>query len=66
MPNLRILPYDRDTSWDNFCIILRSWKFQNASESDSVNWYKKSSYRIINNMVNNLRQLGSARTLLIK
>ena len=29
-------------------------------------WYKRSTYRILNNMVSNLRQSGSARTLLMK
>ena len=29
-------------------------------------WYKRSTYRIINNMVSNFRLSGSARTLLIK
>ena len=29
-------------------------------------WYKRSTYRIFNNMVSNLRESGSARTLLTK
>ena len=29
-------------------------------------WYKRSTYRILNNMVSNLRQTGYARTLLTK
>ena len=66
MLSLQVLPWNIDTSWTNFCRIFRSWKFLNAVESDSTNWYKKSSYRILNNMVNNLRQSGSARTLLMK
>ena len=66
MPGLQVLPWNTETSWTNFCTILRSWKVRSAEESDSTNWFKKSSYRILNNMVNNLRQTGSARTLLMK
>ena len=29
-------------------------------------WYKRSTYRILNNIVSNLRQTGYARTLLTK
>ena len=64
--HLQVLPWDDDTSWDNFCTIFKSWRFQNAEEDDSKSWYKRSTYRIFNNMVSNLRQTGSARTLLMK
>ena len=66
MPHLHVLPWDDDTSWDNFCTIVKSWKFQSNEEGDNTMWYKRSTYRILNNMVSNLRQSGSARTLLMK
>ena len=66
LPDLRVLPWDVESSWTNFCTILRSWRFQGGGESDTTRWFKKSSYRIFNNMVNNLRQSGSARSLLMK
>ena len=66
LPHLQVLPWDDETSWDNFSTILKSWRFHSPEEEDSNMWYKKSTYRILNNMVSNLRQTGSARTLLMK
>ena len=58
--HLQVLPWDDDTSWDNFCTILKSWRFHSPEEEDTNLWYKRSTYRILNNMVSNLRQTGSA------
>ena len=66
MPDLQVLPWDDNTTWDNFCTIIKSWKYQSAEERDTNMWYKRSTYRILNNMVSNLRQSGSERTLLTK
>ena len=66
MPHLQVLPWDDNTSWDNFCTIVKSWKFRSNDEDDNTMWYKRSTYRILNNMISNLRQSGSARTLLMK
>ena len=66
LPHLQVLPWDDNTSWDNFSTILKSWRFHSPEEEDRISWYKRSTYRILNNMVSNLRQPGSARTLLMK
>ena len=66
LPHLQVLPWNDETTWDNFCTIFKSWRFHNAEEEDTKLWYKRSTYRIMNNMVSNLRQPGSARTLLMK
>ena len=66
MPHLQVLPWDDNTSWDNCCTIVKSWKFRSNDEDDNTMWYKRSTYRILNNMISNLRQSGSARTLLMK
>ena len=35
LPHLQVLPWDDDTSWNNFCTILKSWRFQSPEEEDS-------------------------------
>ena len=64
--HLPVLPWNDETSWNNFCTILKSWRFHSPQQEESNLWYKRSTYRILNNMVSNLRQTGSARTLLMK
>ena len=34
LPHLQVLPWDDDTSWTNFCTILKSWRFQSHEEED--------------------------------
>ena len=35
LPHLSVLPWDVQTSWDNFCTILNSWKFKSDLDRDS-------------------------------
>ena len=35
LPHLQVLPWDDNTSWNNFCTILKSWRFQSPEEEDS-------------------------------
>ena len=43
LSHLRILPWDDETSWDNFCTIIKSWRFQSDKEKDSNMWFKRST-----------------------
>ena len=64
-PEVVILPWSGQTSWDNF------WKVFGSFDVDTNNlttrkWYKRSTWRIFKNVVENLRVKASARTLAAK
>ena len=64
-PELEILPWSGQTSWDNF------WKVFGSFDIDTNNlktskWYKRSTWRIFKNVVENLRVKASARVLSAK
>ena len=53
-PNLKILPWHKD-SWKNFMAILESWNSSPPEDNIYCNWYKRSTFNIIQNMVWGLR-----------
>ena len=64
-PELEILPWSGKVSWDNF------WKVFGSFDIDTNNlktrkWYKRSTWRIFKNVVENLRVKASARSLAAK
>ena len=66
MPDLPVLPWNRDTSWDNFTTILRSWDVDTCGTGDTRMWYKRSTYRYFHNLVNSFKQPKLTRVLLAK
>ena len=64
-PELEILPWAGKVSWDNF------WKVFGSFDIDTNNlktrkWYKRSTWRIFKNVVENLRVKAGARSLAAK
>ena len=64
-PELEILPWAGKVSWDNF------WKVFGSFDTDTNNlktrkWYKRSTWRIFKNVVENLRVKAGARSLAAK
>ena len=56
MPNVQILPWNPTTSWSNFTKVIRSWDVDTDGRNDNTGWYKRSLYRLFNNLVSNLCQ----------
>ena len=66
LPHLSVLPWNRDTSWENFTTIFRSWDVDTAGTGDLRAWYKRSTYRLFHNLVHSFKQPKLTRTLLAK
>ena len=66
LPHLSVLPWNRDTSWDNFTTIFESWDVDTAGTEDLRRWYKRSTYRLFHNLVHSFKQPKLTRTLLAK
>ena len=66
LPHLRVLPWNRDTSWDNFTTIVRSWDVDTCGTGDARLWYKRSTYRLFHNLVYSFKQPKLTRILLAK
>ena len=65
MPTLKILPWDDETSWENFKTIFRSWDVDTNNTNDTRSWFKRTTYKIFQNMVENMRQSSLARKLML-
>ena len=65
MPSLKILPWDDNSSWENFKTIFKSWDIDTDNTDDARGWYKRSNYKIFQNMVENMRQSCRARKLML-
>ena len=66
LPDLSVLPWNRNTSWDNFTTIFKSWDVDTAGTGDLRSWYKRSTYRLFHNLVHSFKQPKLTRTLLAK
>ena len=66
LPHLSVLPWNRNTSWENFCTIFKSWDVDTAGTGDLRAWYKRSTYRLFHNLVHSFKQPKLTRTLLAK
>ena len=66
LPHLSVLPWNRETSWENFTTIFRSWDVDTAGTGDLRAWYKRSTYRLFHNLVHSFKQPKLTRTLLAK
>ena len=66
LPHLSVLPWNRNTSWDNFTTIFKSWDVDTAGTGDLRCWYKRSTYRLFHNLVHSFKQPKLTRTLLAK
>ena len=66
LPHLSVLPWNRNTSWDNFTTIFKSWDVDTAGTGDLRSWYKRSTYRLFHNFVHSFKQPKLTRTLLAK
>ena len=66
LPHLRVLPWNIDTSWENFTTIVRSWDVDTNGQGDCKMWYKRSTYRLFHNLVHSFKQPKLTRTLLAK
>ena len=66
LPHLQVLPWNRETSWDNFTTIFRSWDVDTCGTGDTRMWYKRSTYRLFHNLVHSFKQPKLTRTLLAK
>ena len=64
-PTLQILPWSGQTSWDNFWRVFGSFDIDTNGQK-TLKWYKRSTWRIFKNVVENLRVKASARTLSAK
>ena len=43
LPHLAVLPWNRNTSWDNFITIFKSWDVDTHGTGDVRSWYKRST-----------------------
>ena len=66
LPHLSVLPWNRNTSWENFTTIFKSWDVDTAGTGDLRCWYKRSTYRLFHNLVHCFKQPKLTRTLLAK
>ena len=66
LPHLAVLPWNRDTSWENFTTIFKSWDVDTDGTGDLRAWYKRSTYRLLHNLVHSFKQPKLTRTLLAK
>ena len=66
LPDLSVSPWNRNTSWDNFTTIFKSWDVDTAGTGDLRSWYKRSTYRLFHNYVHSFKQPKLTRTLLAK
>ena len=66
LPHLRVLPWNRNTSWSNFTTIFKSWDVDTRGTGDLRSWYKRSTYRLFHNLVHSFKQPKLTRTLLAK
>ena len=66
LPHLSVLQWNRNTSWDNFTTILKSWDVDTGGTGDLRCWYKRSTYRLSHNLVHSFKQPKLTRTLLAK
>ena len=66
LPDLPVLPWNRNTSWNNFTTIFKSWDVDTHGTGDLRSWYKRSTYRLFHNLVHSFKQPKLTRTLLAK
>ena len=66
LPHLPVLPWNRNTSWENFTTIFKSWDVDTGGTGDLRAWYKRSTYRLFHNLVHSFKQPKLTRTLLAK
>ena len=66
LPHLAVLPWNSNTSWDNFTTIFKSWDVDTDGTGDKRSWYKRSTYRLFHNLVHSFKQPKLTRTLLAK
>ena len=66
MQHLSVLPWDSATSWINFLTIFRSWDVDTNGRNGTTSWYKRSTYRLYQNLVQNFKQPKITRILLAK
>ena len=64
-PQLKILPWSGQTSWDNFWKVFGSFDID-TNNQPTLKWYKRSTWRIFKNCVENLRVKATARSLSAK
>ena len=66
LPHLSVLPWNINTSWENFTTIVKSWDVDTAGTGDYRAWYKRSNYRLFHNLVHSFKQPKLTRKLLAK
>lgn len=66
LPDLKVLPSNDSTSWENFTTIFRSWNIDTEGTNDNRGWFKRNTYKIFHNMVENMKQSSQARRLMLK
>ena len=64
-PELEILPWSGQASWDNFWRVFGSFDIETNGQ-ETLKWYKRSTWRIFKNVVENLRVNGSVKSLSAK
>ena len=64
-PELKILPWSGLTSWENFWKVFGSFDVDTKNQT-TFKWYKRSTWRIFKNCVENLRVKATARSLSAK